>query len=64
MKWIILTAKEIEAIQLYCKEHDNKNVVVSSYNQGIGDLKTICLQDEWCDDKDCFCLDITDYESW
>lgn len=64
MKWIILTAKEIQAIQSYCIEHNNKNVVISSYNQGIGDMKIVNLQDEWCDDKNYASLDITDYESW
>ena len=62
--FMILTHKEIERIKEYCNKNNNKNVIILSYNEGIGNIHLITLQTEYNRDKECLKEDITDYEAW
>ena len=65
LKWIILSAKEVQKISEYCSKHNYKNVIV--FDEGVGGIGSctyVTTQDEWLKNKECEKVDITDYESW
>lgn len=62
---LTLTAQEVENLYKFCKDNDNKNIVILTEPHGIGETTFATTQEQWLEKNiECNKTDITDYESW